>query len=254
MRAILTLVAVVFTVTALSSCGEEAGLYDGPPPVKLYGVENASITYTYSGAGEGTKTHILANYGMYQKLEDNMTYSFNGQPRKIHQLDITSDTAQYSVDLKEMKGTKRSFDTTRLNALIKDFTDEERADFQAAYILRGGGKLVGEETILGKPCSIYEVGFSAIRVSLWNGITLNMTAVMGEDTIRMTATEIDLDFTPTVAMFTPPEGVTWEQPRVISNMPAGHPPVDGAPTEGGRMEQSGQSTDNELPAGHPPVD
>ena len=77
MRTYLSLSTLFITLLFLSSCGNEtAELYDGPPPVKLYGVENAAITYEYSGAGKGSKTHVLANYGMFQKLEDNMTYTF----------------------------------------------------------------------------------------------------------------------------------------------------------------------------------
>jgi hypothetical protein len=237
--------AVLFTAFILSACGGgESGeeLSTTPPPVKLYGVQNAIITYEYSQAASGTKTHTIANFGIYQALLDSMSFAFQGQKRNVYQLDITSDTVQWSVDLSTMEGVRSSFDTSRIRRLVADFTEEEKQDFQASFILRGGGTKVGTETILDRECDVYELGMGGLTVALWNGLTMKMDVVMGGENIVMTAVDLDLDFTPTADMFLPPKEATIKEPEVISSFPEGHPPVDPP-----------QQPSGDMPEGHPPV-
>lgn len=247
MRIRILLPALMLSAVILSACGGGSGgdnLYDTPPNIKLYGIEKARITYEYSDDASGSKTHIIANYGEYQRQEDHMSFTFQGEARNINQLDIIADTVQYSVDLNTMVGTRSRFDTTRQNHFIRGFSEEERKDIQAAYILRGGGALVGKDTVLGNVCEMYDLGFQGIQTSLWNGLTLRMRVQMGGQTIVMTATDIDTDFEPTLDMFLPPKDAEINEPKVISRFPEGHPPVDGPPP----AEESTQ-----LPEGHPPV-
>jgi hypothetical protein len=247
MRTFKILSILSLSLVLFSACGDSGesgeGLSTTPPPVKLYGVANARITYEYSEGASGSKTHTIANYGVYQALLDSMSFTFQGQPRNVYQLDITSDTVQYSVDLSTMEGVRSRFDTSRIRRLVTDFTEEEKQDFQASFILRGGGTKAGQETILDKVCDVYELSMGGLRVALWNGLTMKMEVVMGGQSIVMTATDLDLDFTPTRDMFMPPADAKMREPEVISNFPEGHPPVDAPEQEMG----------GELPEGHPPV-
>ncbi|MCB2203105.1 hypothetical protein KQI65_00025 [bacterium] len=242
---IATILLVSGMVLAACGGGGEHGdaLSTTPPPVKLYGVPNAIITYEYSDAASGNKTHTIANYGMYQALLDSMTFSFQGNTRSIHQLDITADTVQWNIDLTTMEGTRSNFDTSRIRRLVADFSPEEKEHFQESFIVRGGGTKVGTETILDRECDVYELGMGGIKVALWKGLTMKMDVVMGGQHIVMTAVDIDTDFTPTRDMFNPPTDAKITEPEVISSFPEGHPPVD-APQ---------QNSGSELPEGHPPV-
>ncbi|MBN1447771.1 MAG: hypothetical protein JXA28_07555 [Bacteroidetes bacterium] len=248
MRISIILPAILLSLFLVSACGGDSGsgsLYDTPPNVKLYPIEKVKVTYEYGADASGSKVHIIANYGAYQRQEDRMSFTFNGEARNIHQLDIINDTVQYSVDLSSMTGTRSSFDTSRQSSFIRTFSEKERQDVQAAYILRGGGTKIGKDTVLDRECDLYEVGFQGIRVSLWNGVTLRMHVTMGGQNLVMTATEIDTDFEPTADMFLPPKDAKISEPKVISRFPDGHPPVDAPPPS----DNSG-----DLPAGHPPVD
>jgi len=237
------LVSVALSALVLAACGSQGDgeLRDDLPAVKLYAVKNISIDYEYSGAAKGTKTHLIANYGMYQKMEDKLSYDLDGSKRDIHVIDITADTLQFHINMAEKTGTRRSFDLTKLQKLVSSYTEKELEDFQQAYMLRGGGKVIGTETILGKKCTVYDLAMSGVVVSLWKSITMRTKVKMGESEIVMTAVDMDESFSPDAAMFMPPQNVKIEPPRVISNLPEGHPALD-APA------------DEQLPEGHPSVD
>ena len=237
------IVSVALAALVLAACGSQGDgeLRDDPPAVKLYAVKDISIEYEYSGAAKGTKTHLIANYGMYQKMEDNLSYDLDGSKRDIHVIDITADTLQFHINMAEKTGTRRSFDLTKLQKLVTGYTEKELEDFQQAYIVRGGGKVIGTETILDKKCTVYELAISGVVVSLWKSITMRTKIKMGDKEIVMTAVDMDESFSPDAEMFLPPKNVKIEPPRVISNFPEGHPPVDAPATE-------------ELPEGHPSVD
>jgi len=249
---------LTLSLMILAACGSDSGggaLYSDPPNVKLYGIEKAKITYEYGGDASGTKTHIIANFGQYQRQDDRMEFSFQGQPRNISRLDIIADSVQYNVDLTSMTGTRSRFDTARQNNFIRSFSEEERSDVQAAYIMRGGGQKVGRDTVLGRVCDLYDVGFQGIQQSLWNGLTLRLRVRMGGQDILMTATEIDTTFTPTPDMFAPPADASIRKPEVISRFPQGHPPIDSVPPAGASQDMPAghPPVQNDLPEGHPPV-
>ena len=240
------LLAAFVSVTLLAACNTGGGgdsINDTPPAVKLYGVPQARITYEYSGGATGSKTHTIANYGAYQAQEDNMSYNFRGEKRDVHMLDIIADTIQYSIDLAKKTGTYRPFDTTRLGIMVRDFTAEEKENFQEAFIRRSGGTRVGQDTVLGKVCEVYELPMAGMRISFWKGITMRSRIVMGDQELLMTATAIDTDFEPALSMFKPPKDVKMSEPEVMSRFPEGHPPVDG----------SGEQQAPDMPADHPPV-
>jgi hypothetical protein len=234
-----TLFTAAFLAAALllQSCGQEqdSTLKTTPPKVKIYGVANGKIQYEYSGAATGSKTTIFANYGMYQRQDDEFTFNSNGQAQKVHSIDITSDSVVYAVNLVDSKATKSKFDFEGFEIYTDNFSKEEKENFQAAYILRNGGKEVGTEEILDRECKVYEMPYMGMKLALWNGLTLKSTMVMGQDTMYLTATSIDTDYKPTAADFLPPSDVQLTD--LTQGMPPGHPSID--------------KQGSNLPEGHP---
>jgi hypothetical protein len=226
-RYIVLFIALITTLwTACGSRDSGVELRDTPPDVKLYAPKQLKIEYEYSGAARGSKTHILANHGMYQRMEDELTYTLDGAERTVGNLDIINDTVQYHIDLLEKRGTRSSFDPTRLNKLVEGYTEQELENFQQSYLLRSGAKMIGTETILGKECTVFELTMSGVVVSMWNSVTMRSRITMGDGEVIMTAVRIDENFKPTPGMFTPPTDVKITPPRVISDLPEGHPPVE----------------------------
>ncbi len=237
-------VHIALAALFLSACGSGdngESLKDTPPSVKVYALKNVKIDYEYSGAATGTKTHVIANYGMYQRMDDDLTYEMGGEKRHVQVIDIIADTVQYHIDKSKNTGTRRTFEVSRLEKLVEKYTEKELEDFQQSYLVKSGGKVIGKETILGKECTVYDLAMSGVIVSMWKSITMRTKLKMGDSEIVMTAVDIDDDYSPSASMFAPPKEVKIEEPRVISNFPEGHPPVD-APS------------DPQMPEGHPPVD
>ncbi len=240
---------IVLSVLALLfvGCGSDEGsqsLSTTPPAVKLYKTANARIEYEYSGAATGSKVHIIGNYGMYQRMEDELNLTMEGKTRNVHVLDIINDTVQYHVELAEMTGTRQRFESGNLVQMTKEYTEADLEDFQQSYLLKSGAVKKGTETILDRECTVYEIPNAGISVSLWNSLTLRTRIKMGESEIVMTAVKVDEDYSPSMEDFLPPKKAKIEPPRVISSFPEGHPPVDG---------MGDQSGSQQLPEGHPPV-
>ena len=238
MKRTLLAAAILVAMAMFNSCGQkqDSDLSTTPPSVKLYGIENARVEYAYSGAASGTKTTIIANWGMYQRMEDNFSFNMDGQARNLHSIDITSDSTVYALDMIEKKGTKSIFDFDGFGTFTDDFKPEEKEDFQGSYILRTGGSKSGKETILDHECDVYQLPYMGMKIWLWKGLTLKSTMIMGADTMTITATNIDVDYTATTADFLPPSEIKVVD--LTQGMPAGHPPVD-------------EGAGSELPEGHP---
>lgn len=246
---LLTLLSFTLVLAACSSEGGD-GLSTTPPSIKLYNLSSARIVYQYGGAASGKKTHVIANYGMYQSQTDEMTFEMGGMKQEVHQLDIINDTTQYTINLKTKEGTRSPHDTSRLAAMVADFSAKERANFQEAFILRSQGQKVGKDTVLGKICDVYMLPMMGMRISMWEGFTLRSSIMMGEQELTMTAVEFDTDISVDASMFEPPKDVKLTEPQPMGGMPPGHPPVGG---EEGMEMSPGNPHADEAPKTDAPV-
>jgi hypothetical protein len=238
----LSILTVLSFAIVLSACSTNSdGLSTTPPTIKLYNVESARIVYAYGGAASGKKTHLIANYGMYQSQLDEMSFSMSGMKQDVNQLDIINDTTQFTINLKTKEGTRSLHDTSRLAAMVRDFTPEEMKNFQETFILRSQGQKVGKDTVLGKICDVYLLPMMGMRISMWEGLTLRSSISMGEQELTMTAVELETDIDPTLEMFTPPKDIKLSEPKPMGGMPEGHPPVgEEAPPQDPGMDGSGK--------------
>lgn len=242
----LSISVILSAILVLSACSSEGGgeLNMTPPKLKVFNVENARIVYEYGGAASGSKTHIIANYGVYQSQLDKMSFTMGGMKQNVHQLDVINDTTQYTINLDTKEGTRSHYDVSRIEAMAADFTEEEKKNFQETFLLRSQAQKIGKDTVLGKICDLYSIPMMGMRISLWNGLTLRSSITMGDEELTMTAVELDEDITPTIEMFTPPKDVKLSEPQMMEGMPAGHPPV-------GEGDQNSGMGEGEASPGNP---
>ncbi|MBE0642603.1 MAG: hypothetical protein IH600_00815 [Bacteroidetes bacterium] len=248
---LLTILSMVVLIAACSQNGSE-DLKTTPPAIKLYNVANARIVYAYGGAASGKKTHLIANYGMYQAQTDEMTFTMGGMTQDVKQLDIINDTTEYTINIATKEGTRSLHDTSRLAAMVRDFSAEEMKNFQEAFILRSQGQKIGKDTVLGKICDLYVLPMMGMRISMWEGLTLRSSITMGEQELTMTATEIDTDYSPSINDFLPPKDVKLTDPKPMGGMPPGHPSVGGG-DEDMEVSPGNPHAPADTPPAHPPV-
>jgi len=249
---LLTILSMILLVAACSQEGAE-GLSTTPPAIKIYNVPSARVVYEYGGAASGKKTHLIANYGMYQNQQDEMTFTMGGMTQEVKQLDIVNDTTEYTVNLATMEGSRSLHDTSRISAMVRDFSEEEMKNFQESFILRSQGQKIGKDTVLGKICDVYVLPMMGMRISMWEGLTLRSSITMGEQELSMTAVELDTDYKPVITDFLPPKDAKISDPKPMGAMPPGHPSVDGG--DGDMQASPGNPhAPSDAPAGHPPVE
>lgn len=213
------------SVLAFPSCSRKSsGLKETPPALKYYSVPSAKIEYEYSGLASGNATHIIANYGMYQFLDENLTFKMKGQESRTHNLSITADTVAYTIDMVKKTGMRTPVDQTAANEMLKELTDAQKSDFQAAFLTMNGAEKKAPVTILGKQCDVYDMPRMGVEIALWKGLALRKKIHMGQGSMSviMEAKTLELDYDATIDEFTPPEDVKIS---TIPNMPAGHPPL-----------------------------
>ncbi len=265
MKQYFPILPVLAAMLVFTSCGTQSdsdALKTTPPDVRFFGVQNVKVEYEYGGASSGLKTHIIANYGMYQYVEDHMVFTVNGAENDMQRLDITVDSMTYAIDLVKKTGTKLPFDFEGLAKFTAEFTEEEKMNFSKAYAEYTKMKEIGKKEILGKECTVYQMDAMGVEIAMWQGITLESRIIMMADTMFLNAISIDTDIVPTADMFKVPEGIEITERRPMTGgMPAGHPPVDdGEMAPGGEMPsghppvQGGEKAPSgDMPAGHPPV-
>ncbi|MDH7515337.1 MAG: hypothetical protein QHI48_05655 [Bacteroidota bacterium] len=222
---------ILIAAMLAGGCQKDTGLKKTPPEVKLYGVESARVEYAYTGDVKGTKNLLIANYGMYERDQDEFTVNMDGQTSEVKSLTIRLDSTDYQIDLAKKQGRKTPFAL----GLLKNFADklnpQQRENLNAELIQRTmGGKKVGTETILGKTCDIYEIP-SGGRLSLWKGIMMRQDIPMGEVRFGIVAKKLETDINPTIEDFAVPPGISFEQP--MPQMPPAPPPQN-PPQGGGR--------------------
>ncbi len=253
-------IVMVFAVAALAGCSKSGeGLSTTPPEYRLYGEQNVYIEYEYSGGATGTKKQYIANYGMYERTEDDFTVTMGDDKRPIKQLVLRNDSVQYMIDLLQKVGTKSGSQIAQLMPMMTKFTAEQKLNVNMELMRSMGGKKIGTETLLGKECEVYDVeGF--MKVAMWQGLTLRSEMQMGGLTMTLTAKKLELSSDLSIAMLTPPKDVKITEVGQGSGMPEGHPPVDGQDAPAGGMPEGHPPVDGQMapsgdmPAGHPPVD
>jgi hypothetical protein len=228
MRKFSLLLLLVIPVLLVTSCGKKStGLKDTPPKVKLYSVPAVRIEFDYAGGATGTKTLLIANYGMYEREENN--FSMSGTENKM--LSIRNDSVSYMIDLKTKEGRSTPSEMSQLESMMHMNGKQQYASANEFLINNMGAKKTGKETVAGKECDVYEIdaGMQAkIKVYMWSGIVLKSEGDMGAHKIIWSAKKVDTDVTPTIEDFSVPKDVKIKAPEPATGLPPGHPSIDSA--------------------------
>ena len=159
-----------------------------------YPIDKVHILYEImSDMFTGTEELYVADGGGREAKYTTMTYG--GKKFKIPGMHQESKTATfmegtsiYTIDLKQNTCTKTE------NEMLKAFVGKDVEDLGKQIIIDMGGKRVGADTLLNKPCEIWEFESLGTTSWYWNWIPIKtVTSMMGTIT-TYTAKEISLTF------------------------------------------------------------
>ena len=152
-----------------------------------YKMRSAIVNYKVTGMQEGTETLYFERWGMREARYTETEIKMMGMGVKTHNLTLMDGEFTYAVDLVKKTGTKTK--TPMMEALIRNAESENKdlTDVGTDMMVQMGGKIVGEEQILGKNCQIWEISNMKTKTWIWNGIVLKSeTSMMGTQTSEAT--------------------------------------------------------------------
>jgi len=200
MKKIITLVLVIFSNILLFSQTDNDSN-------KRYYIESAIIKYKYSGNTTGTEEIQFDKWGEreYQRLNAVTTTKFFGikNVQKENTLNILDGDYSYSIDMNNKTGVKTL--NAGITTVSKISGDKSPRQFGEEMLKRMGGKIIGEEKILGKKCDIWKA--LGVKVWLWKGLPLKVSSKMLGIKRYSEATEIKVDVKIDDSMFKVPEGI-----------------------------------------------
>lgn len=214
---LLTAIAVLFV-----SCGgnkSKAGSNNNET------ADYSSIVVTYANTVDMMGVKTTTNETIWNDLENNRkaTYTttetiFMGQNTKEETLQIEDGDWGYNINLKDKTGTKGNIKEMKEMAMAMAGALAMSGDLKDLkslkdFVEKSGGKMLPNETILGKECTVYEVMGS--KQWLYKGMVLKAT--MG-DKVIMNAVKVEEDVNIPDDKFKIPEGITITEAPAMPEM------------------------------------
>jgi len=158
---------------------------------RRYQIESAVVEYKLSGTQTGKETLYFDRWGMREAKHAQTELKVAGRSFKTNRLALLDGEWTYSVDLDKKTGTKMP--TPLLPELKKRLERENKslAELGKEMLIQMGGKKVGEENLLGKPCEIWELKSLRAKSWIWQGVTLKTTVDFAGQSMVTEAVSID---------------------------------------------------------------
>jgi hypothetical protein len=136
----------------------------------------------------------------------------------VRQLTILRDGYLYSIDPFLNRGTRMPDIISR--HLMKHVDQDETATIGAAVMAALGGREAGSGSVLGYPCSRWEVDALDSVSCIHQGIPLSAEAEIGGVTVTYTAVSAAFDTPVPAEIFMVPAGVDIQDAPAPQNLPA----------------------------------
>lgn len=155
----------------------------GQKQFKRYSVESGIIKYKWEGFMKGEQTIYFDKYGYYETSISKTKTTVMGFTTEAEEMTIMHGAEVFSIDLKTKTATRV------INPILEENPGADWEEIAEDMVKKMGFKKVGNETILGKNCEVYE-GMG--KIWIWKGLNLKTeTKGMGMDA-TLTATDVNL--------------------------------------------------------------
>lgn len=201
----------------LFSCGQKGSKTASDPDAttkemakELADAKTYYIAYKTVLGAQGMKTETLSKHWVDIKndkmvIESETKSDMNGQKSTQSGLVISKDGVTYIINLADKTGMKMSDeDEEDSDDPANDIKPEDEETFRQS-IEKEGGKIIGNETFLGKNCIVVKMNSEGETMKMWyyKGIPLKMESPM----YTMEATEFNESISIPKSKFEVPEGI-----------------------------------------------
>ena len=185
----------------------------------------SSMVVTYANTVDMMGVKTTTNETIWNDLENKRkaTYTttetiFMGQNTKEETLQIEDGDWIYNINLKDKTGTKGNIKemkemATAMAGALALSGDLKDLKSLKDFVEKSGGKMLPNETILGKECTVYEL--MGTKQWLYKGMVLKAT--MGEK-LFMNAVKVEEDVNIPDDKFKIPEGITITEAPAMPEM------------------------------------
>lgn len=179
----LSLVLAIFLLASCTANGWSQEL-------RRYKTRAAIVEYKMSGMQTGTETLYFDRWGMREAKYTQTEIKAGTIVVKQNRITLLDGEWTYNVDLDSKTGTKIP------TPLLKELTgaakreDKDATEIGEEMMTRMGGRKIGTETVLGKPCDVWEIKNMNTKSWVWQGVTLKSIVNMMGKTQTTEATRL----------------------------------------------------------------
>lgn len=173
---------------------------------KRYGIKSAIVEYEIHGMRTGTEKLLFDNWGAKEAKYEKGKISVAGFTVEDNKLSITDGEWTYTIDLKANTGSK--IKTPFIDKMAEAAGTNDLTEIGERIMRSMGGKIIGQEEILGKQCDIWEIKSAGSKSWVWNWVTLKTEVNFMGNSITITAVRFEEDASIPASTFEIPDNVT----------------------------------------------
>jgi len=173
---------------------------------KRYGLESGIFELlTESSMMKSTEIIHFDRWGLRETKERTTEIKAGTFTQNQHSMELLDGETTVTVDLDSKRGSRI---TNNLMTTIIDRTSSRDMEEAGQKILKSmGGKRVGEESVLGKSCQVWEIQSLKTKTWVWKNIGLKSESGFGGMTTKITAVRVEENVKIPEEKFRVPEGI-----------------------------------------------
>ena len=180
---------------------------------KRYQFKSGKVVYKLSGMMTGTETMYFDDYGRKEVRFNESEVNMMGVKQKTNTQTITDGKYIYSIN--KQNNTAQKMENPIYSMFSKDDDLQKIGD---DIMKKLGGKKIGNETINGKNCEIWEVQKLGGKVWVWKSISIKSDINMMGMKMTQIAESVETDIDVSPDLFKLPEGIKIQDMGSMNNM------------------------------------
>jgi hypothetical protein len=176
-----------------------------------YAVKSGHVEYKISGNTTGTKSIWWDDYGAKSRTEENTVNIVRmlgiTNETRTHMVSIIDGDRFWTADLIEQTGETGTIPVWVGEYEYGSLSESERKEFEMDILESFGGRIAGQETVMGYECDIIEL--MGAQSWIYKGVALKTEASMLGISVKEMAVQFDENAHVSASIFEPPTGIQY---------------------------------------------